>query len=183
METYFCFFSIYTCVSSLQEHDEESSGNSLTNMVFVKENLSCRQPVELAYYSCNPEICIHRGSSAELIKDMDRTDINFTACDKSKVVRLKRKQISGEWLTKKKIDEIFPTPLSPQFAYVCFIVFCWTDKLLGRTYFSPPRSHFFCYFHVFHVFVYVVLKPFQLNQEIYYITHTNFFSLFAHVMI
>ena len=53
---------VYSCGSSFAEYDAEKE-DSIMNKVFVKENLSCNQIIELSYYSCEifKAVCIHCG--------------------------------------------------------------------------------------------------------------------------
>ena len=44
-------YLVYVCGSSLTELDEEIADN-IVDAVYVKENLSCNQMIELPYFSC-----------------------------------------------------------------------------------------------------------------------------------
>ena len=60
---------VYSRGLSFAEYDAEKE-DSVMNKVFVKENLSCNQKIELSYYSCEifKAVCIHCGSTDNLIK-------------------------------------------------------------------------------------------------------------------
>ena len=61
---------LYSCGSSLTELDEEIA-DDIVNTVFVQENLSCNQTIELPYYSCQThryQRMIFRGKTPKLLK-------------------------------------------------------------------------------------------------------------------
>ena len=76
--------SLYTCGSVFQEIDEYES--SCFKDVFVRQNLTCREKIEVAYYGAgNENICIHCGTLDDLILE----DGCYAICQSCKTSEIK----------------------------------------------------------------------------------------------
>ena len=75
--------------------DKNNPDETVLSKVFARENISCKIPIELPYYSCNAfkQVCIQCGKTSKLIVDLQ----HYSQCERCKGIEKikinKRKKI------------------------------------------------------------------------------------------
>ena len=84
----------YSCGGSIGciEDDDENDNDSIYSVVFVRKNLNCRSPIEIAYYSANySNICFHHCGANNVGETTDYYPI-CEDCAKNKKEKVKRQR-------------------------------------------------------------------------------------------
>ena len=90
--------------------DKNNPDETVLSKVFARENISCKIPIELPYYSCNTfkQVCIQCGKASKLIVDPQ----HYPQCErckrieKIKIIKCK-KTIESDLFANKEVKNYY----------------------------------------------------------------------------
>lgn len=100
--------ALYTCGCSLQDLSSDGAKDPVMSRTFVRANLSCSDPIEIPYYSCQSflDVCIHCGTAQDLVTNETDVYPTCTSClsEKPKMYKRKRSHVATPGHKKKCVS-------------------------------------------------------------------------------
>ena len=86
--------------------NKNNPDETVLSKVFARENISCKIPIELPYYSCNTfkQVCIQCGKASKLIVDPPHYP-QCECCQEIKKIKINKREkiIESDLVANKKV--------------------------------------------------------------------------------
>ena len=86
--------------------DKNNPDETVLSKVFARENISCKSPIELLYYSCKAfkQVCIQCGKASKLIVDPPHYP-QCECCQEIKKIKINKREkiIESDLVANKKV--------------------------------------------------------------------------------